>query len=221
MIKDISVHIKEIVEQIDFSIQGKYDPISEITESCKTKYARIGKTLKDLDGNEFIITEIESDSFFKAGSADGLLFLPEPYFISGTKISANREWTIAEDNLLNKTPLIWLLHDLRYKKHGRESVYDWDCDIRVFFMDETNNVDFYTADHIHNVVEPMSELAKLFIEVINKNRSYKTIESFELINFTRFGVEDQSGYIKNILDANLSGVELRLNLIRYKENCKC
>jgi hypothetical protein len=26
---------------------------------------------------------------------------------------------------------------------------------------------------------------------------------------------------KNILDANLSGVELRIGLEKYKENCKC
>jgi hypothetical protein len=196
--------------------------MAEVTETCRTKYARIGKPITDISGNEFLITDIDPDLFIKAGNADGLLFLPKPFFISGTRIATNREWTLAEQgDLLKKTPLIWLLHDLRYFKYGRESVYEWESDIRIFFIDETNNADYYTKDHIENVVEPMSELANLFIESINKNRSYKTIESFEVINFTRFGVEESNGYVKNILDANLSGIELRINLVKYKENCKC
>lgn len=222
MIKDISRHIAELVDQIDNSIIGSFDPMAEVTETCRTKYARIGKPITDISGNEFLITDIDPDLFIKAGNADGLLFLPKPFFISGTRIATNREWTLAEQgDLLKKTPLIWLLHDLRYFKYGRESVYEWESDIRIFFIDETNNADYYTKDHIENVVEPMSELANLFIESINKNRSYKTIESFEVINFTRFGVEESNGYVKNILDANLSGIELRINLVKYKENCKC
>jgi hypothetical protein len=222
MIKDISRHIAELVDQIDNSIIGSFDPMAEVTETCRTKYARIGKPITDISENEFLITDIDPDLFIKAGNADGLLFLPKPFFISGTRIATNREWTLAEQgDLLKKTPLIWLLHDLRYFKYGRESVYEWESDIRIFFIDETNNADYYTKDHIENVVEPMSELANLFIESINKNRSYKTIESFEVINFTRFGVEESNGYVKNILDANLSGIELRINLVKYKENCKC
>jgi hypothetical protein len=136
-------------------------------------------------------------------------------------LAANREWTIAESDLMKKTPLIWLLHDIRYFKYGRESVFDWESEVRIFFLDETDITDYYTADHISNVVEPMAELCKLFIETVNKNRGYKTIDTYEIINFTRFGVEEQSGVVRNILDANLSGVELSITLTKYKENCKC
>lgn len=222
MIKDISKYIENLVNQIDNTIIGSFDPMAEITESCKTKYARVGKPITDLSGMEFIISDVDPDSFIKAGIADGLLFLQKPYFISGTRIATNREWTLAEQgDLLKKTPLIWLLHDLRYFKYGKESVYEWESDLRIFFLDETDITDYYTKDHIDNVVEPMSELANLFIQTINKNRSFKTIESYEIINFTRFGIEEPNGYVKNILDANLSGIELRINLVKYKENCKC
>ena len=67
----------------------------------------------------------------------------------------------------------------------------------------------------------MSRLADLFIQAVNKDRQYLTLDQYELINFTRFGTEDTKGYIQNILDANLSGVELRISLTKYKENCKC
>jgi hypothetical protein len=39
--------------------------------------------------------------------------------------------------------------------------------------------------------------------------------------FSRFGVEQENGMFQNILDANLSGVELNLSLTKFKANCKC
>jgi len=220
MIKDISRHIGDLVASIDTSIKGTYNDVTEVTEVCRSKYARPGKYLTDELSNKYLITEVDTDNYIKAGTAEGLLSLAAPYYINGTKIAANREWTIADNNLLNKTPLVWLLSDLRYFKYGRESVYDWESDIRLFFIDETDILNYYSKDHVSNVVEPMTELAFLFIESVNKNRSYLTIESYEMINFTRFGVEQENGYFQHILDANLSGVELRLKLTRYKENCK-
>ena len=67
----------------------------------------------------------------------------------------------------------------------------------------------------------MSRLAKAFLDSVSQNRSFQTIEEFELITFSRFGVEADEGMFENILDANLSGVELRVNLVKFKENCKC
>jgi hypothetical protein len=221
MIKDISRHIGDLVTQIDNTIQGQFVPMEGVTETCRTKYARSGKSVKDADDIEHIITEVEVDNYIKAGEVTGLIYLPQPYYISGTRLAANREWTIAESDLMKKTPLIWLLHDIRYFQYGRESVYDWESELRIFFLDETDILDYYTADHISNVVEPMAELCRLFIETVNKNRGYKTIDTYEITNFTRFGVEEQSGMVRNILDANLSGVELSITLTKYKENCKC
>jgi hypothetical protein len=220
MIKDISRYVGNLVSSIDNKIIGVYDPVAEVTETCKTKYARPGKYVTDESNNQFLITEVETDEYIKSGTADGTLSLAVPYYINGTKIAANREWSIADENLFNKTPIVWLLHDLRYFKYGRESVFDWESDIRVFFLDETDILNYYTKDHITNVVEPMTELALLFIEAVNLDRRYLTIDQYEMINFTRFGTEQENGYFQNILDANLSGVELRLKLTRYKENCK-
>lgn len=67
----------------------------------------------------------------------------------------------------------------------------------------------------------MSRLADLFMKVIDEDRSFETILDYELITFSRFGVETDRGMFENILDANLSGVELRLSLAKYKANCHC
>jgi len=93
--------------------------------------------------------------------------------------------------------------------------------MRIFFLDETNIKDFYTQDHRREVVLPMQRLVDQFIETINNDARFQTIESFRIKTFSRFGVEQENGMFQNILDANLSGVELILSLTKFKENCKC
>jgi hypothetical protein len=217
MTQDVSQAVEELVGLIDNEILGLYDPIQEKTITCDTSYARVGKYLN----GTLLITEVETDEYLVAGTATGILTLPVPYFVPGTKISANNEWTKFSNDLTQKTPLVWLLHDVRYVKFGRESVYDWESDLRIFFLDETDIVNYLTKDHIDNVVVPMSKLAEKFIDVVNNDRNYKTLDTYEIVNFTRFGTEQSNGYFQNILDANLSGVELRIKLTKYKQNCKC
>lgn len=221
MTKDVSQAVEDLVGLIDNTVLGLYDPFEQKTYTCDTSYARVGKYITDQVNGPLLITAVETDEYIVAGNASGVLTLPEPYFVPGTKISANNEWTKFSNDLTQKTPLVWLLHDVRYVKFGRESVYEWESDLRIFFLDETDIVNYLTKDHIDNVVVPMSKLAGKFIDVVNNDRNYKTLDTYEIVNFTRFGTEQANGYFQNILDANLSGVELRIKLTKYKQNCKC
>lgn len=222
MINDISQSIEDLVNAIDPTIEGIYLPApDEFTTVCNTKWARVGKYVKDAQNDEFLITAISYDNWIQAGIIDGVITLPNPYFVPGTQIEANREWTIAENDLTKKTPLVWLLHGIRYNSFGRESVLAWESDLRIFFLDETDVLNYYTKDHLNNVVIPMTKLAEEFIKVVKNNRQYQRVDEWQILEFSRFGSEQENGYFKNILDANLSGVELRITLRKYKENCKC
>ena len=121
----------------------------------------------------------------------------------------------------NKTPLIWLLEIISETGYGRGSSLERDIETRLFFLDETDPQQYYTKDHREQVVLPMQKLMNQFLEVVNKNRMYETVDNYRYKTFSRFGVEQDKGVIENILDANLSGVALELTLTRYKENCKC
>jgi len=228
MTNEISAIIEGIVNQIDVTLFGVYDPITEQTNVCETKWARIGKKVTDSTGQIYVIVDIEPNEWIKAEPIiqnnpplEGEFTLSTPYWITGTRTATNREWTIADNNLLDKTPIVWLLETLKYKQFGRQSTYDFETYLRIFFLDETDPVNYYTADHRENVVYPMQNLANEFIKTISGIRKFKVVEDFELITFSRFGVEQQTGMFQNILDANLSGVELRITLTMYKENCKC
>lgn len=227
MNQDLSNIIHQIVLDIDNTIVGIFDVVLNRTNVCETKWIRKGKKVTDSSGNEYMVIDFSVDEWIIAtplvGSIplEGIISIGEPYFITGTKMSANREWTIVTNDVTAKTPIVWYLDFIRFKQFGRESTIEFESEIRIFFLDETDVRNYYTQDHRDNVVRPMTELVNGFIESVHANRVFKRIEDFEILTFSRFGVEKENGMFQSILDADLSGVELRLTLVKYKENCKC
>jgi len=228
MTKEVTNIIGELVAKIDNVCIGIYDPATTLTMICDTKYLRVGKKVTNEAGDEYMVIKVVEDEYIEVepimvGSPDlqGKIFLPPPFYISGTKMATNREWTISTSDMTSKTPLAWLLELIRLEKQGRESSVNWRSDLRLFFLDETDIQNYYTKDHRDNVVEPMSRLAELFMEVVNNDKTFETIDDYELVTFSRFGVETDRGMFENILDANLSGVELRVTLGKYNANCHC
>ena len=225
---DASKYIEEIVNGIDTQIIGEYDAGSGKTFICNTKWARVGKIVTDSSQLKYKITAIDYDNYIIAEALDGsntplegVINLPNPFYITGTKLATNREWTIASNNLENKTPLVWLLEIINEVGYGRGSSIERDINTRLFFLDETDPSQYYTQDHRQQVVIPMQKLMEAFIEVVNNNRMFEPIESYNYRTFSRFGVEQDTGVIENILDANSSGLALDLTLTRFKESCKC
>lgn len=229
---DVAFEVGELVQSIDCTIIGVLndDVLPNVWESCNVKWARVGKIVIDPEnGNSFTIVAVTNEGLIleplpmnpTGDDAGEILLLPNPFYLSGTKIAANNEWTKVSNSLMAKTPIIWLLELIRFKRYGRESAKDFESELRLFFLDETNVTQYYTSDHRSNVVVPMTELGDSFLNALASNRQFKVIEQSEYITFSRFGVEQDQGVFKNILDANLSGVELRLTLTKYKQNCKC
>jgi len=229
MTNEVSQVIKSIYSALDNSVEGTYDAQNDRTDICNTKWMRIGQVVEDASGEFYRILTIEYDEFVtwepldpaNQNPLEGTISLPTPYWITGTQLATNREWTIKGPNLSAKLPLVWLLEVIRMRKYGMESTYDFDADIRMFFLDETNVVQYYTEDHRELVMYPMEKLCAEFLKVVEEDARFVRYDDYELITFSRFGTERSDGMFANILDANLSGVELRIRLVKYKENCKC
>lgn len=144
---------------------------------------------------------------------------PKPvFYLTGTRLAANNEWTMAGADLTAKLPLVWLLETINERFGGAESSLERSSDLRIFILEETNVREFYTKDHREQVVKPMQELAIELVRVINDTPRFKRLENFQIRSFSRFGVEETKGVIQNVLDANLSGVELQLTLDIFKQN---
>lgn len=231
---DVALIIKDIVDGISNRVYYTYsvDPAPLFTThfyTCDTKWMRKGDVVTNNAGGYHTVSQLFPDAEFiltVAGqppltqdAPDNYYEIRTPYFITGTKLATNREWTIATADITQKTPIIWLLETIREKVFGRGSAFEREMEIRMFFLDETNPGEFYTEDHRREVVTPMYKLAQEFIRVIQANPNFKQIDEYNLKTFSRFGVENDQGVFKNVLDANLSGVELTMVLTKYKENC--
>ncbi len=227
---DATIEIQEIIDEINCKIDGNYNALDGRTYFCHTKWARIGKTITDANGVVFLIIDLSVDEWIIAEqlivtdpviNLDGVCTLQKPFFITGTKLATNREWTIATNNLEDKTPLIWLLEIISETGYGRESTIERDIVTNLFFLDQTDPSQYYTVDHRKQVVTPMGNLMQEFIKTVEKIRMWKTVTEYTYKTFSRFGVETDAGAIENILDANLSGVSLNITLSKYRANCKC
>jgi len=227
MTQEITNIVGQLVSQVNGEINGEYNVIESSFYTCDTKWARVGKMVFDEFANQYQITKVEVDISITlspighTNEPKDILYLPTPFWITGTKLATNAEWSKAEKSLMRKTPLAWLLEVIRLRKYGRDSVIEFESDLRMFFLDETNATQYYTSDHRENVVFPMERLALEFIKQIENNRNFQTIDQYDIVTFSRFGVERENGMFQNVLDANLSGVELRITLTKFKENCKC
>lgn len=224
---EITEIVRGIVSEIDTTIEGRFNVATNKTDYCATKWARKGKTVLDEAANTYLITDFEPDENLTVTQTNlplvpltGTTFLPPPFFQPGTKLAANVEWTKVLTNIIAKTPLIWLLEIIREQKFGRGDVREFETDLRIFFLDETDPTQYLTEDNRREIVEPMENLAESFLDVIRANKNFKRIDEYTIVTFSRFGVETDQGVVQNILDANLSGVELQLTLIKYKTNCK-
>ena len=196
--------------------------------TSSTKWSRKGKKVTGLNNLGQIISKkiinvtlnesIELEDNLIVGET---LTIDTPFNITGTKIATNIEWTKVSKYLIEKTPLIWLLDSFEETIYGKESSIERTVDCKIFFLDETDIKNYYTADHKEQVIQPMMLLVDEFLNVIKKNRKYKSISDERIRYFSRFGTESSQGFEKNILDANLSGLVLSITLTKFKENCNC
>lgn len=228
--KDVSEIFEQIVNDIDCTIN--IDSLSVVNGklrifTCDTKWIRVGKKVsgKVLDGSVkyAFVTALVDDTYFDIDNVNIVsdIQATKPTAMFGTRTATNNEWNLKTYNLLDKTPIIWCLELVNEKHYGAESSLERDFDMRIFFLDETDILNYVTKDHRLQVVKPMNKLAYAFKSVIDKNMLFKRIAEFNLLGFSRFGTESVTGMIENILDANLSGSSIQLSLTKYKESCKC
>ena len=225
---EVTYIVREIVSAMDKTIEVKWNGTSTASYACQTKWARKDKIVTDKDALKYIIQSITPNELVDYQPAqtvsnilDGVVNLPVPFFITGTKMATNTEWLKATSDVVAKTPIIWLLETIQETRFGKGDSREVEYQLRLFFLDETNVKDFYTEDHRDQVVLPMQELAKEFIRTANRDRRFKTVDQYTMKTFSRFGVERDNGVFQNILDANLSGVEVTMSLVKYKDGCTC
>lgn len=218
-----------LVSQIDASIKVTRrqvvtgDNAYVIHYTCDTKWARYGKMLYGYNDESEILAVSTDEYIITKGyfEEQTSYSLTPPFAIVGTPMATNIEWTNYSRNLATKTPLIWLLENHTEKVYGAEASLERDINMKVLFLDETDILKYTIEQHRQQVVQPMIKLQEEFIKVIDENTIYKRLKDFNRDTFSRFGKETENGVIKNILDANLSGIIIDISVPKFKDMCKC
>lgn len=229
----VNIVKREIIDKMDVSLSISNIEILEVAPEvfiskitvCDIKWARIGKYVIDETGVFFNILEIDynlslitvQNSF---ESLAGLLYVPHYFY--GTPLQVNSEWGAVTKIEVNKIPFIWLIEPLNENTFGRDNSLERTSEIRLLFVDGRFVTNWKVKDIHEFRIQSLLNMVEQFKESVNGNRIFQRVTDYRVKTLTKLGSESEQGFLKNILDANLTAVELRFTLPIYKGyDCKC
>ena len=229
----VNIVKREIIDKMDvllsisdvFVIETAPDEFVSVLTVCDVKWARIGKYVIDNDGAFYNILEVNYETskitingFFDSESAS-LYF---PHYFYGTPMQVNSEWGAVTKIEVNKIPFIWLIEPLNENTFGRDNSLERTSEIRLLFVDGRFVTNWKVKDIHEFRIQSLLNMVEQFKESVNANRIFQRVTDYRVKTLTKLGSESEQGFLKNILDANLTAVELRFTLPIYKGyDCKC
>ena len=162
-------------------------------------------TVKPLKGT----TPVTSTSFI----------IPPPTFLHGTPTAANNEYVRTKSN-----PFIWVLEFLEADyNNSTDSPVKGTFDFDIFFLTDVPQGDWLVTDHYENAIYPMNNEIDYFLNILNDRIDlFGDIDNYKVINHVNFGdYVVNKGYDKKIIEANLSGSQLKISIPYITEDCEC
>ena len=218
--------VKEIVAKMDLTIHVK-SINGDILFVCKTLHLRKGSIIKDDQDNEFRVVDfsnnhsVEIEPLGNYVWSGNIINCPPPTFLQGHAISANHEYLQMSADTRAKTPLIWLVRGYEELHGGVRMAVTMDVTPLIYFLDEADFNNWLNDDHDKNAVNPMYNLAELFVETVEKQKNIVPTADYRITDEPRFGVKlaNNRGTSERIISDDLSGVGLRIR-IKKLSNCK-
>ena len=201
-------------------------PDTDALVVCSVKWARKGLTITDENGHSFVISSVnpKTNTLIVVGSFawSGNGILQAYKFFVGTPISTNEEWKAFNSDERKKVPFIWLVEPTSERFATLENSLERTSDLRIIFLDDNFARKWLTTEVHKNRLQSVYNCVEQFIRTIQDNPIFGNFPGYDVKNFTRFGTESTNGFTANIIDADLTGVELRLSLPIYKKSeCNC
>lgn len=197
---------------------------------CETKYISIGKTIKDENNNEYLVTAFEANNWIDVSAKNGappfagtIVKPPPVLFMHGTPKTTNNEFLQINSRTLKKVPFAWLLESYEYDDLAPDSSLEAVFNVRIFLLDWCDLPKWTNNKHNELAIKPMEALRDSLREVINSDYSFKRLVSINTKVRPRFGVEiSNEGNDRQIIDQDLSGIEIVFSLEAYDVSvCKC
>ena len=219
---DTSVKINTITDNGD----GSYT-----ISTCNTKYLR-PCVFFDVDGITYEVTDGVGKEFtpnrqFTVYGGQTItakvIDLPKMKYFHGTVIATSAELDKKQFDT-DKFPMVYLLEVINdnFNNEPQDKI-DRVSDFRMFFLTNTDEENWLTAEHYRLAIKPMRNMLYQFINELNDNANIEEFSNFTAINHAKFGVySTDKGHTRRILNDKTSGVEVRLSLpIVAGQLCLC
>ena len=225
MLIDLIDIIENTVNSIDNTLTFKVNGDELLT--CDTSYLSVGSFIT-IGSQDYEVINVEQNvkivlNTTVVDQGETTAIITEPKFRHGTVARVNSELVndLGKDESENY-PLVFLLEELEIDYNINQVPYATSL-IKLFFIDQTNYEDYTTSEHHNNTVKPLKSLVSKFIESLKNNSS---IEGELVDNFTTnlhplLAYTDRDGYTVNILNDDLSAIQLTIELPIKKSNKCC
>lgn len=167
------------------------------------------------------ITVTNDNTFFPTNPT---IPLPDVSYFHGSVIDTNLQlntYQFTEDI----TPMIYFLEQYDETYFTNDSILDREANIRLFFLESANFVDWTNDQHYENAIYYARQILEYFIyEVVFKAKGIHSdlIEEYDTTNRVKFGVyTTDRGNLNHVFDKELTGIELRINLPITKNYVDC
>ena len=228
------VHIKDIiggiVTNIDKTLKVERvegaDLITTKLFVCDLKWVKVGDTVLDNQERQGQITEVGSNYvvFQKEDpfiwDSDVVVMVTEFTYLAGTPLDVNAEWLLTNIVLERKLPLFWFVLPSVERNNKNGQGIAREAEIKLYIIEQTDPANYTVNQHYSNVMQYLWDYYNAFFASLVKNRDFANVEYDDTKEFYRFGSESIDGFEANVLDANLSALEVRFTL-RIRTNAKC
>ena len=201
--------------------------VGNVLTVCSPKWARDGKVVTDSLLQGYTITEVNhADSTITLNPngaftfSGDILILNKPEFFVGTPIATNVEWERFSSNEKTKVPFIWMVEPTNEHFGSENESIERRSDLVIVLLDSNNIVQWDTKATHSNRLQALYNMVEEFIATIQRNKLFfSETMTHDVMNFTKFGKETSQGMENNVIDANLTGIDLRVTVDIYKKEC--
>jgi hypothetical protein len=224
--------VEDLVNSMSFELSGVGAWVDNLNGTytlnlCKTYWLET-QTEIVVDSVTYTVTSVvNDDSITVSGTSIPTLTtfnIDAPVFYSGTIVQTNQELGQDTPDVEARTPMAYLFRDIEDTFLSLDSMLERETPIRLFFLDDEDFADFSSRSNSTELLEPMRQMAYYFVDEVLKNSTQigRIEDNYSIRDYSKFGTEDANGYVNNIFNDQLSGVELSITLpIKPDYRCEC
>jgi hypothetical protein len=219
MVRNIVNIVKEIVDSINKTLTKLF--------ICDISFLQVGDVIVDDENRDATILTI-GENFITVQKSEPFVWTSKTftvvknvYFFGGTPLRTNAEWLQFAKTIEAKTPFIWLVEPTNERFLDRGAGLERESDLRLYFLDKMQPHKL-TIETQTTVIDYLRTWVDAFLLAIEKNKDFAELDGYDYKALTYFGIESRDGYTEQIIDSDLSAIELRLVLpIRKGAKCLC